>query len=859
MATGKVINGKATPRRGSLLYNRSLPSSRTRTLLVAVFSMLGTMCVLASADLVVDEPTEITAATNIANATINADLTVNNVRVLPDSGSTTLLPGVSGKTPRILVTGSSGVYNTGAANTLTMKIGENGGMGCLVVSNSANARVQQFRVEENASDPATPGTNTVLRLESNGMAVIDNGYNYNPDAVARIVFAGGKMRGGNPFRTSGTHWLLESEPGEDIKFIDLALQGTQLTYNDTHKGTVTLKTDRDIVVGDNATSSTSPRTQGKLILNSDTNRIHWAHAGDIVLSNNVQLVIQVGDCLPCGPAHGGIRITKTLSDKDYFVTGREVLPNFYFQTGQTSSCNWIDVQDGFMTNASATTWAVLKMGTWNEDTSFKGHVFGNVRIEKSGTGKITLADAQLPVFKLLSGSAEIAAGKTNALSRIESLKIGPDTALSLLTGDLEHTGDEALFVDSLSVGAGRELRLAGTSDFGVNSFSTEGTLVKTGAGTLDLRVGASEAPKTRVDEGVCRLGGLHTTNRWWRFTFKKALLDSTVCSTGYDAPATETLSIGKIHLFDLPSTDVLSDLTPHLNGGLEEDSEHTGGEDDLSDLEAGKICSSPWFIYSSGSEGGVNSMANGATWRGSSSLVMGMSERGRGWNNCMVFTNKVVRLDDPSTYVTVAFRLKDDGSVIRSYAIAAAPSNGKATVVAATHWKVESSPTGKPGTWVTMDERADEDTTTSVKSADHIYPYYNGRHAYMLRSTTLMRVASFDVSDVSATGTGVVDFSNVPDGVLTSSELTVDFSAGGGAYTKYAFGASGTLNLVNVPENVRLGANTTIPVSLGQVSGSENLRNWTVTVNGVLMPELKLMYKDGSLCFKPNGFVLTFR
>lgn len=823
---------------------------------VMAVAILGISGVFASDDYVVSEDTEVAAQKNVGNVTVNANLTVNSVKFLPDANTATYLPGTSGVTPQIVVTGTGGVYNEGSSNKHTVRVGLNGGSGCLVVRNGATARANTLQVEENASDPSTPGTNTVLRLESNGMAIIDKGMNLNSNAVARIVFAGGRMRGAKPFVTSGTHWLVEAEPGKDIKFIDQALQQINATESDSKNGTVTFKTDRDIVVGDNGSSRDYPTLHGRLLLNAATNRIIWAHSGDIVISNNAQLVVQADESLPNGLEHGGIRIVKTMTDQEYFTSGRKELPNILVglaKSGITTSCNWIDVQDGFLSNRVMTAEgeSTIRMGVWGEDTSFKGHVIGPVKIEKHGSGKILLGDAFLPKFHLLSGSAEIIAGKTNDVSRIDSIKTGDATSLAVLTGDLEYGGNgETNCVRSLSVAAGHELRLLGGASLSVDTLAVDGTIVKDGAGTFDLNTDEAVAPKVRVDGGVYRPGGITTTNRWWRFTFKKAKQDSFVNETGCDAPATETLSLGKIHLFGYGPDQTLSDLTPPLNLNLALDETRTGKEDDLSGMAAGTIASSPWFVYSRGTD----ALAEGAHWTNAVSLTLPMKST---WVDCMVFTSKVVQIDNPDTWVTVAFRLKDDNSVIRSYCIGGAAGNGGARYIGATHWKVESSPTGKPGTWVLMDERAGETPNHSVTSASHLFTYYNGLHPYMLHAP--VRTDSFDISSVSATGTGSVDLSNVPDSALTSSELTVDFSAGGGVYTKYAFGANGTLNLVNVPENTRLGPKTSIPVSLGQMSGSENLRNWTVTVDGVLMPDLKLMYKDGSLCFRPNGFVLTFR
>ena len=833
---------------------------RIERVLMMSTAMLGAIGVFASDDYVVSVDTEVTAQTNVGNVTVNADLTVNNVKFLPDANTTTYLPGTSGLTPQIVVTGASGKYNDGASNAHKVSVGLNGGSGCLVVRNGASARANTLQIEEDASDPSAPGTNTVLRLESNGMAIIDNGKNLNSNAVARIVFAGGRMRGVKPFWTSGTHWLVEAEPGEDIRFIDQALQQMNATESDSKKGTVTFKTDRDIVIGDDGSSTTYTTLHGRLVVNASTNRIIWANSGDVVISNNAQLVVQADECLPNGPGLGGIRIVKTMTDAQYFTKGRQELPNVLVgvsSRGITTSCNWIDVQDGFLSNRlmTAAGESTIRMGVWNEDTSFKGHVIGPVKIEKHGSGKISLGDAFLPKFHLLSGSAEIIAGKTNAVSRIDSLKTNGAPSFNVSTGDLEYGGSESIDLGTLSVAAGRELRLSGGANLSVGTLTTDGTIVKTGSGTFDLSTDATAAPKIRVDGGVYRPGGVATTNRWWRFTFKKAAKDSVVCTKGDDAPATETLSLGKIHLFGYGPDQVLSDETPPLNRNLALDETRTGNEEDLSGMAAGTIASSPWFIYSTG----ANNMPKGATWTNATSLTLSMASSG--WVSCMVFTNKIVQLDNPDTWVTVAFRLKDDDSVIRSYCIGGGAGNGSAGVVGATHWKVESSPTGKPGTWVTMDERAEETPNHYVKSADHLFTYYNGLHPYMfhMNGTGPIRADTFDISNVSATGTGSVDLSNVPDSALASSELTVDFPAGGGSYSKYSFGETGTLRIVNVPENVRISERTEIPVSLGTVLNANNVRRWTVTVNGVENSNLNLQCQDGVLSFRRKGFVLSFR
>ena len=822
--------------------------------LIAVFGVLAAMESWASPDLVVDEPTVISTATNISNATINADLTVNNVRVTPDKDTTTLLPGISGRTPRILVTGASGVYNEGAANTHTMSIGANGGMGCLVVSNSANVRIQQFRVEAGASDQSTPGTNTVLRLEDNGMAVIDNGRNYNPDAVARVVFAGGRMRGNNPFRTeANTRWLVQAEPGHDIRFVDMALQGCNILSGQgnniyTGQGQIELATDGDIVVGDDAQSSGSPTTQGKLMLTASTNQVIYSHAGDIVLSNNVQLIMKANDCLPCGPSNGGIRITKTISDDKYFTDGRKVLPNFMTE-GYSSRCNWIDVQDGFMTNASSTA-STLKLGTRDEATSFRGHAFGNIVIEKSGTNRLTLADALLPRLDVNDGPVLVTAGKTNAASRVEDARLAYSPELTVGGGtslNVDRLGSSR--IDKVDIAPDGVLSV-GEGSLSVTNLTGGGTLAKSGDSSFVLRTyEQSPAPdlKVRVAGGTFKFAGMTFTNHWWRFTFKKAKQDSYVVTRKSDgASANMTFSIGKIHLHNaLPNTRLDKD-SDVVNMNLTEDPTYDGSEEDLSGLQPGTITSRNDYLASSGGD----DFASGAVWEGTGSLVKGMSY----FSHCMICTNKVVDPLMPETWVTVAFRLGTKSAPVNGYSLATSV-NSNSPKVAPTDWIVETSPSGKPGTWTIVDEQTDVTPGASnYSSVNQRFPRYNDSRAYGMNSS----LENLDLGDVQVGGGGLIDVSLV-DGPVSVSTLTIDYQSPAGTISKCDFAESGEVRIVNVPDGVRVSNGAAFPLVVQEPSGIRNFKRWKVYVNGVESSRLHPVLKADKLILDGSGLTLFVR
>ena len=54
---------------------------------VMAVAILGISCVFASDDYVVSEDTEVAAQKNVGNVTVNANLTVNSVKFLPDANT----------------------------------------------------------------------------------------------------------------------------------------------------------------------------------------------------------------------------------------------------------------------------------------------------------------------------------------------------------------------------------------------------------------------------------------------------------------------------------------------------------------------------------------------------------------------------------------------------------------------------------------------------------------------------------------------------------------------------------------------------------------------------------------------------
>jgi len=84
------------------------------------------------------------------------------------------------------------------------------------------------------------------------------------------------------------------------------------------------------------------------------------------------------------------------------------------------------------------------------------------------------------------------------------------------------------------------------------------------------------------------------------------------------------------------------------------------------------------------------------------------------------------------------------------------------------------------------------------------------------------------------------------------SELTIDVDDAG-AVEGFAFAQDGTLNLLNVDSSM------TLPGSYSTCSGLENIRNWTVNVNGKERPGAHVFAHDGTLKLALPGTIVIFR
>ena len=117
-------------------------------------------------------------------------------------------------------------------------------------------------------------------------------------------------------------------------------------------------------------------------------------------------------------------------------------------------------------------------------------------------------------------------------------------------------------------------------------------------------------------------------------------------------------------------------------------------------------------------------------------------------------------------------------------------------------------------------------------------------------SRALLRPSS--VASVSAAAGATVKV----NAALPAAKIKVDYALGGGTIEGFALAKNGTLEVVNVPED--MGRSLLIPLSLVNVSGAENISGYTVLVNGK-NKSWSCRYSDGYLKVDAPGTVILFR
>ena len=247
----------------------------------------------------------------------------------------------------------------------------------------------------------------------------------------------------------------------------------------------------------------------------------------------------------------------------------------------------------------------------------------------------------------------------------------------------------------------------------------------------------------------------------------------------------------------------------------------------------------------------------GAEWNNGAYVARDMSS----WWSATAFTNQALVADNPATWETITFRLKDGVRGVAGYLMSEG-SNAAYSYADPLTWTLESSADAASvaaGQWTVRDSRTDcAMTRYGTASMD----YFNSNKPFALNQVPSLDLAFTNA--VSVADGAELDLSFLGADKVAISGVTVDFDLGAGKIAGFAVGANGVLDLRNPTDAQRAGSHLkskiVLPLTLTDVGSTANLASWKVTVDGVLSPASSVVFENGNLVVKTSvGTMVIFR
>ena len=113
--------------------------------------------------------------------------------------------------------------------------------------------------------------------------------------------------------------------------------------------------------------------------------------------------------------------------------------------------------------------------------------------------------------------------------------------------------------------------------------------------------------------------------------------------------------------------------------------------------------------------------------------------------------------------------------------------------------------------------------------------------------------APFGDAEVSVADGATLDFASAE---MTLSRLNVDLDANGGTITRCTPATNGVINLSATSP---VASGRAIPLTVTEMASPNNLKSWTVRVNGVERADLGVRWSNGVLRVSGGGLQVIFR
>lgn len=709
--------------------------------------------------------------------------------------------------------------------TTDIKIGENGGSGLIKLSSPTadvmnwltdfNVKKLTFgdgsttlTVSENAADPDGDGYIDFLEVYPSVDACFYRVKNENR-LPARILFKGGAIGVKNYYHKTfletpkDTTIVLQSVDGNPIQFDLLlgAIAWLDWYVPSSQRGLSYVRTEGTGPVVFKAAQNGRGANGEPATFQAISDHCQWNHTGETRLVGELKFACKSSNVIPNGEGKSpAFRLSDAKSALD--ICGLNQAVNALLGCGLVTNS---ETKAGTITvgaiHADATLSDIL-----SPDLQYAANADEKVVLDLASTGT-TVADflPSGPRF-FVSAGALAYTGATNDST-------GVNLDFSWRNSGSFEVRDGLLALGKLHLPANRDLdltggilRMEGDEDVGLHphSVAADATLEKTGSGTMryydsDLAFGGT----LRVKEGTFRFSAVGCTNDYWRFVFRE------MSNKG------KFTNMGDMKL-------LANDGTTQVNKNVTTNGVEQGTA--AKDLPPGTVTCPADYRYNVGSNGappGLITLFDGKRWS--------------------VIYSENYNLDGTSDPLPFWLRLPANHAAVSSYTFLWGWSSE-----CPTRWSVETSPDGENWTSVyegygKLDADGDGNCERSWLSG------YETPGAAGLAATSRVRV------DAGAT----LDLSFVKTGGDAIGGLEVSYTQGGGTITSASLQPNGVIDIVDVPDGVRL-SDYQIPLTFGSLACAD-LSGWTVKINGQVNDKRRLVRDGDKLRIISSGTMLLIR
>ncbi len=393
---------------------------------------------------------------------------------------------------------------------------------------------------------------------------------------------------------------------------------------------------------------------------------------------------------------------------------------------------------------------------------------------------------------------------------------------------LRHSGGAELRLSTLKTlnAAAKTLTLDGEGNeawlFNVTDQYGTLSLVKDGSGTWTVAGTNQISGSVAVKGGTLNLRHHEAPYTWFRWTHKQTLGNWLTCNI-------------ELGIYDVNGS--------RINSGLTYNSTRVVNAESAKNLEAGEVAIADTGTFNE-TYGSISTVANlfdntVATHWETAHYPQGES------------TWRQAKANDPTSWFSLVMRLPENTPRADSYDFIAwgnwSYRSNEASRVSAIYGSIDGI------NWKELDDYDRGGISQGGKATTWSFgheTYGNGdaacKPADLMTHTTGRKIAGYpaglpvlmsNVTNISvASGARLA----VTGGTLTlpsGISLTVDGSTGAGTLANMVLPASGTLDIVNMS---RFFGTTEIPVTFENVDGVDNLADWTLKVNGAVMPPSRM-------------------